>query len=149
MNCVRIATAADSRAVFDLCVGFATSFRPEYEVFARTFPTLLDSPDAHLLVADADDRLVGYLLGFSHPTLFANGPISTVEELTVDATYRHRGVARALMAVFESWSAERGCRYVAVDTRRAEGFYEALGYEASATFYRKMLNPTGAWSEAK
>jgi GNAT superfamily N-acetyltransferase len=141
MNCVRQAQASDLEAVFGLCVGFATSFVPERAAFERAFRSVIEATEARMLVAAVDDRVVGYLLGFEHQTLFANGPVALVEELAVEDEFRRRGVARGLIAVFESWAIERQCRYVSVATRRAAGFYEAIGYEGSAEFYRKLLGP--------
>ena len=45
----------------------------------------------------------------------------------------------ALMAEFERWATERGAALVALATRRAAPFYLALGYEESATYFRKLL----------
>jgi NAD(P)-dependent dehydrogenase (short-subunit alcohol dehydrogenase family) len=37
------------------------------------------------------------------------------------------------------YAASRGCKLAALATRRAAGFYRALGYEESATYFRKLL----------
>ena len=55
------------------------------------------------------------------------------------ADARRRGVGAELMAGFEDWARSRGARLVALATRRAARFYLALGYEASATYFRKLL----------
>lgn len=48
---------------------------------------------------------------------------------------------RNLMAAFEEWAASSGvdARYLALATRRAAGFYRALGYEESASYFKKVL----------
>jgi hypothetical protein len=43
------------------------------------------------------------------------------------------------MHVVESGAADRGAKLIALATRRAASFYEAIGYEVSATYYRKLL----------
>jgi ribosomal protein S18 acetylase RimI-like enzyme len=43
------------------------------------------------------------------------------------------------LTAFERWAAEQGCALVALATRRAAPFYRALGYEDSATYFRKVL----------
>jgi hypothetical protein len=43
------------------------------------------------------------------------------------------------MQDFERWAAERGAKLVALATRRAAPFYQALGYQESATYFRKLL----------
>jgi len=57
----------------------------------------------------------------------------------VEEVQRRDGVGRALMAAFEAWAKSRGSRLVGLATRRAAPFYKALGYEESATFFRKLL----------
>ncbi len=52
---------------------------------------------------------------------------------------RGRGIGRILMDAFERWAATEGCALVALATRRAGPFYRALGYEESATYFRKVL----------
>ena len=47
--------------------------------------------------------------------------------------------ARHLMAAAEDWARARGAAYVALATRRAAPFYQALGYEDSAIYFKKPL----------
>jgi GNAT superfamily N-acetyltransferase len=82
---------------------------------------------------------VGYLLATSHPAFHANGPVAWVEEVMVVARARGTGVGRQLMAAAEDWARARGAAYVALATRRAAPFYQALGYEDSATYFKKPL----------
>jgi hypothetical protein len=44
------------------------------------------------------------------------------------------------MSAFEEWASGQGCVLVALATRRAAPFYRALGYEESATYFRKVLD---------
>jgi GNAT superfamily N-acetyltransferase len=89
-------------------------------------------------------RPVGYLLGFRHPAFFANAPVAWVEEILVRPEYRGRGAGRALMSAFEQQAADQGCALVALATRRAAAFYQALGYQESASYFRKVLgDPAG------
>ena len=138
---IRPATPSDAGAVLEVATAFATSFRVDPGAFSASFERLLTDPDARLLVAahPDDGRVVGYVLGFVHPTFYANGPVAWVEEITVEASLRGQGIGRALMDTFEAWAAERGSRLVALATRRAAAFYGALGYEDSAVYFRKLL----------
>ena len=43
------------------------------------------------------------------------------------------------MAAFEGWAVSQGCAVVALATRRAAPFYRALGYEESASYFRKTV----------
>jgi histone acetyltransferase (RNA polymerase elongator complex component) len=48
-------------------------------------------------------------------------------------------VGRKLMDAAERWSSSAGAAYLALATRRGASFYRALGYQDSATYFRKML----------
>jgi GNAT superfamily N-acetyltransferase len=139
MNLIRRAEPADSGAVFDLTREFATSFQPQVETFEQSFNCLIKQDDALLLVMVEADQLVGYLLGFDHPALYANGLVSWVEEIIVRPDRRRCGLGRDLILHFEQWTAARGSRLVALATRRAASFYAAIGYQESATYFRKLL----------
>lgn len=136
---IRKAEHSDADTLFVLVDQFATSFRPEREGFEASLGHLLADDSAHLLVAELDGALIGYCLGFDHYTFYANGRVSWVEEIMVRQDVRRGGVGRALMDDFEAWARSRGSKLVALATRRAAPFYTALGYEESATYFRKLL----------
>lgn len=135
---IRPARPDDVEQVFALAAELATSFEVRREAFVNSFHSLLAQDSARVLVADSGEELHGYLLGFQHLAFFTNGPIAWVEELMVGAQARRGGVGAALMAEFESWAYGHGCALVALATRRAAPFYQALGYEESATYFRKL-----------
>jgi len=85
------------------------------------------------------NAIVGYLLGSYHGTFFANGPVTWIEELMVSESARGQGVARKLMSSAEEWARGVPTPYVAVASRRAGDFYLRIGYEESATYYRKTF----------
>lgn len=146
MECtVRRANAHDFDSLFALLEQFATSFVPDRESFEGCVGHLLADGSAWLAVAEYDGEIVGYCLGFDHYALYANGRVSWVEEITVKEGLRRMGIGRALMAAFETWAQSRGSRLVALATRRAAPFYEALGYEESAVYFRKLLQYGGEY----
>jgi GNAT superfamily N-acetyltransferase len=136
---IRPARESDAGDLFPLIVEFATSFVPQRDLFEPTLRRVLADQHGCLLVAELDRRVIAYLLGFEHPSFFANGPVSWVEEVAVASPLRGNGIGRALMTRFEQWAASRGSRLVALATRRAGRFYTALGYEESASYFRKIL----------
>lgn len=137
---IRFARAGDAGAVADLAAGLAQSFEFSRASFDRSYPALLAADDACLLVAAGGDAdLLGFLLGFAHLTFYANGRVGWVEEVFVRGGRRGEGVGRALMDAFEGWARERDCALVALATRRAAPFYQALNYEESAVYFRKVL----------
>jgi GNAT superfamily N-acetyltransferase len=137
---VRPAVPGDRDQVWPLARDLATSYVPERPAFDRSFGLLLPDPAALILVAEAPGpRLVGYLLATSHPAFHANGEVAWVEELMVAASARRSGVGRALMAAAETWARHRGAAYIALATRRAAPFYQALPYDESATYFKMPL----------
>ncbi|MBP2705763.1 GNAT family N-acetyltransferase [Microbispora sp. RL4-1S] len=136
---IRGAEQSDGEEIFALAREFAVTFRPERAPFDAALPRLLEDEDAYLAVATVGGTIRGYLLGYAHLTLFANGPVAWVEEAMIERAYRRHGIGRRLLEDFETWARSRGAGYVALATRRAAEFYGALGYEVSATYYRKLL----------
>ena len=139
MTTIRRGELGDCEAVFHLARAFATSFAVERSAFEVSFSALLESPDALLAVAADGERVVGYVLGFDHYALFANGRVSWVEEIMVADDVRRRGVGRRLMEAVEDWAKGRQSRLIGLATRRAEPFYRSLGYDESATYFRRLL----------
>lgn len=135
---IRRAGAADADSVATLAAELVMSFEFSEEAFRASYPGLLASEDACLLLADNGHENLGYLLGFRHLTFYSNGPVGWVEEIVVRHQDRGQGVGRLPMNSFEQWAAEQGCALVALATRRAAPFYHALGYEESATYFRKL-----------
>ena len=136
---VRRAEAGDIEDVAGLAAELALSFEFSKERFLVSYPALLAADDACLLLAADGSGIAGYLLGFRHLTFYANGPVAWVEEVVVRGRDKRRGIGRVLMNAFEEWSVSQGCTLVALATRRAAPFYLRLGYEESATYFRKVL----------
>jgi GNAT superfamily N-acetyltransferase len=136
---IRHAQASDSDGVAGLAGELAQSFAFRGESFRASYPLLVADEGACLLLATGGQQSLGYLLGFRHLTFYANGPVGWVEEIVVRRQDRGQGIGRMLMNAFEDWAATQGCALIALATRRAAPFYHALGYEDSATYFRKVL----------
>jgi GNAT superfamily N-acetyltransferase len=103
------------------------------------YAQVLASADMRLAVACEANEVVGYVLGISHPTFYANGNVAWVEEIMVGEGHRGKGTGKSLMDHFEAWAKSRECRLVSLATRRAADFYQAIGYVESAAYFRKEL----------
>lgn len=136
---VRQAEPRDLNALFELVANFATSFTADREAFEQSAQAILQDEAAWLAVVEQQGEVIGYCLGFDHFTFYANGRVAWVEEIMVKEGYRQQGMVRSLMLGFEAWAKERGSKLIALATRRAAPFYLALGYEDSATYFRKLL----------
>lgn len=136
---VRKATMQDLDSIFDLVKAFATSFHPQKELFIQSFENILNDNKAFAYVAESDNKVVGYSLGFIHSTFFANGNVAWLEEIMIDEKFRREGIGSELVKAFEQKAIDNDCRLIALATRRAADFYSSLGYEESATYFRKLL----------
>ncbi|MEV0146282.1 MULTISPECIES: GNAT family N-acetyltransferase [unclassified Nonomuraea] len=92
---IRPARDSDADELFALAREFATTFRPGRDAFDEALPRLLGDEDALLVTAVKGGRVHGYLLGFTHLTLFADGPVDWVEEAMVRPGSRRQGIGRA------------------------------------------------------
>jgi GNAT superfamily N-acetyltransferase len=139
MLIVRQAEDQDALAMLELARKFVTSFPVDEQAFFDSFSKMSAQSDVFMVVAEHEGQLVGYLLGFDHYTFYANGRVSWVEEITVREDQRRLGIGRLLMESFEAWARSRDSKLVGLATRRAASFYQALGYEESAVYFRKLL----------
>ena len=136
---IREAQLEDVEFVLPLVKEFVTSFEIEERSYRQSFGRLIDSREATILVSEYEGTLIGYCLGFCHDTFYANGKVAWLEEIMVSSVHRREGIGQSMMASFEQWAKAQGCVLSALATRRASRFYLALGYEESATYYRKLL----------
>ncbi len=136
---IREAQSDDRDLLLVLVRKFASSFETRTGSFVKSIEDVLADPNADLLVAERGSSPVGYVLAFHHLTFFANGIVTWIEELFVEDEFRGQGIGRELVVMIEQKAKERDSRLIALATRRAEDFYKAIGYEESATYFRKLL----------
>ncbi|XEC94323.1 GNAT family N-acetyltransferase [Paenibacillus tarimensis] len=130
----------DEDEVFKLAASLATSYKLNKGDFSRIYHDILSNPNADILIAEKDSNIIGYVLVFHHSTFYANGEVSWVEELFVLDEYRGMKIGKQLMELCERKAIERGSKMVALATRRAGDFYNAIGYEESAVYFKKKLS---------
>lgn len=136
---VRPARLEDADAVFGLLTDFATSYRPQRSTFDKHYPIILDASDADMVVADQGGVVIGYALAIDMLTLFANGIVTELIELMVEESSRRSGLGRMLVDGIVSRARSRDAVEVTVPTRRAGPFYERLGFEETANYYKLPL----------
>ena len=138
---VRRATVGDEFALFALVSRFPTPTPPSRETFAEGLRKKLRDPDGFIAVAELAGQLVGYVAGDAHETFYAGGKVAWVDEILVAEDSRRQGIGRALMAEFDSWAENGRCRLIGLATRGAASFYEELGFEDSAGYFKRYLQP--------
>lgn len=136
---IRRATSADAERVWLLLGELGAAFEPNRAAFDANYPTLIDSTDELLLVADDGGEVVGYALTVFSTLLYTNGLSGQLQELVVDESHRRSGAGRALVEAVEAECATRGAAQLVVATRRAAGFYDRLGYYISADYLKRTF----------
>jgi GNAT superfamily N-acetyltransferase len=83
----------------------------------RTYRAALEDPDAHVVVAEDDGRVVGMAVGHVHrPSSFSNELAVELSSVFVHPTHRHRGVARALTEEVAGFARGRGVERLTLKT---------------------------------
>ncbi|WCL50810.1 GNAT family N-acetyltransferase [Leptospira sp. GIMC2001] len=136
---IRKAVTDDIQGVYDLVELFSTTFKVDFECFKVTYSENIIDEKSIILVAMLDKKIIGYCLGFFHSTFYANGKVAILEEIMVMEKFRRKKVGEMLMRDFENWAKSNNISIIGLATRRAAFFYEALNYENSALYFRKLI----------
>jgi GNAT superfamily N-acetyltransferase len=94
----------------------------------------MESRDALVLVASADDGIVGFCTAYYTIHTVRFGPRVWVEELAVHPRWRSRGIGSRLLATAKDWARERGAYHLKLDSALARTdahrFYERESFSA-------------------
>jgi hypothetical protein len=90
MIAVRKALPEDETYVFVLARDLATSYQVNRSSFSSAYSHILASPDVCLMVALSSANIIGYVLGISHVTFYANGNVAWMEEIMVKEDFHGR-----------------------------------------------------------
>ncbi len=125
----------DVDAIFNLILGLA-----KYEQLTDRVtgsPDLLrshlfgDRPYAEAIIAELDDRVIGYALFFHTYSTFLTQPGLYLEDVFVAPEYRRQGVGKSLMTYVAKIAFDRGCgrlEWSVLDwNQNAIEFYQSLG----------------------
>ena len=103
---------------------------------AQRLAEIARHPDHAILVAEADDRVEGWIQ-VSLPRIFETPRQAEIAGLIVDESARSGGIGRQLVAAAETWAHEQGCRAIRVRSNvireRAHAFYEREGFREIKT----------------
>ncbi len=139
MIMIRQAVESDEKALFLLAQNSPALEKLEFEAFQITFIDKIHDTSSYLGVAERNGSLVGYASGNSHSTFYANGRSFWLDAILVESDSRLNGIGRLLMDDVSSWCSKRDCKLVSLATNGAKEFYNALGYDDSARYFKKCL----------
>lgn len=137
---IRHAIADDTVAIFKLANQLHSSMSVEYCEFQSTFERILQRPECACLVLSYSEVIVGYISGYIRPVLIQGGNVAFVDEIVIDPTMRGQSHGTSLMEHFEIWAQGNECALVGLATGGAKGFYEQLGYQSQAGYFKKYLS---------
>jgi GNAT superfamily N-acetyltransferase len=132
---IRPAEEKDVDAIFELILGLAIYEKLTDRVSGNS--DLLRShlfgerPYAEAIVAELDNRVVGFALFFYNYSTFLTQPGIHLEDVFVLPEYRRQGVGKALMTAVAKIAHDRGCgrlEWSVLDwNQNAIEFYQSLG----------------------
>lgn len=153
---VRAGVAADLPALRDLwrqleaVQGPARTLPPVPDAEERalaSFAAAVDDPDARLLVAERDGRVVGMALArLDRPSKMSDEQVVDLGRVVVREGERGRGVGEALVDAAEEFARARGVRFLSAKIFAANAgavaFWERLGFGLSFELRMRRIDPS-------
>ncbi|MHC1684139.1 MAG: GNAT family N-acetyltransferase [Clostridiaceae bacterium] len=125
--------------IYTLSVQLSDRFKIHKDVLKDSLKVIINDKNAILIGIIEGDKLIGYLSGYKHTAIYANGKVSWIDEIVIDKSYRKCGYGRALITEFENIVSQHSVKLVSLSTRGVPQFYEKLGYEGGSTYFKKYL----------
>jgi len=104
-----------------------------------TEPQAMPGPEGSSALAASARQCIGLLNAFEGVSTFRAQPLLNLHDIAVTASWRGRGVGRALMAAAEAYAKARGCCKLTLEV--LEGNTRAIGLYRSAGFDPYELDP--------
>ncbi len=138
---VREAKPGDEPFIVQLIEELAQADGESSPITERYVQEYLAYPGSHILLAEAEGRILGLLSYSVRPDLYHAADSGLVETLIVRGSERGRGVGSALMSGVIGRLASVGCAEVSVstmpDNEGARRFYRSHGLVDEAVFLEK------------
>jgi aminoglycoside 6'-N-acetyltransferase I len=135
---IRRLTGGDERAARDIVRIFRAS-----QVSIDRMSAFLADERNHLIAAVADERPVGYVLGYELQRIDGQGPMMFVYEIEVAEDHRRRGIGRALIEQLKRTCREGRFAKMFVLTEASNT--PAMGLYASAGGQRGAPDTVSFW----
>ena len=104
----------------------------DIKLIAENCRNLLSEANSHILVAEIEGIIVGFVNFTIRKTILHRGLSGLIDELIIDKSYRGKGIGRQLLSSAIEKSRQLGCCEVEVSTEKtnikAREFYRQYGF---------------------
>jgi ribosomal protein S18 acetylase RimI-like enzyme len=111
----------------------------------RGLQLMLATPQARVLVAEAEGKVIGMATGQLTISTAEGGPALLVEDVVVDVAWRGRGIGRRLLTELGDWAVAHNAHRLQLlaDRNNATGldFYRSLGWQVTALICLRKRRP--------
>lgn len=136
---IRNAGIEDKDSIFQLANQLSDFVKIDKDIFSNNYQELISNQNHCILVAELEKSVIGYLSGYFHKTIYANGLVAYVDEIVILNTHRNFNIGTVLMNELEIVAKNKNCILVSLATAGAKGFYEKIGYATKAGYFKKYL----------
>jgi len=114
--------------------GLAEIETPSFQAdFHKVFSLCLDDPQCHIIVAERDAQILGYLTLWLRPCLSHAGLCALIDDLAIAEGARGQGMGRALVEEALKRAQGAGCVEIEVstglDNEPAQSLYRSQGFQ--------------------
>jgi len=140
---IREAKASDLLAIkklmLELIEAMGNTEGIDIKLIAENCRNLLSEVNSHILVAEIEGVIVGFVNLATRKTILHRGLSGLIDELIVAKSYRGKGVGRQLLSSAIEKSRQLGCCEVEVSTEKtntkAREFYRQCGFTERGVFF--------------
>ena len=114
------------------------------EVMLSNCHELLENPYCYILLAEINDKVVGFISFTTRKTILHSGLSGLIDELIVSQNNRGKGIGKKLISAAVEKCKHLGCCEVEVSTEfantKARGFYKTCGFTERGIHFEKELS---------
>ena len=144
---IRKATFSDlpivSELIYEMADSLARKDNVDVNIAVKNYHNILRDGKSHMLLAEADNRIVGFVNFTIRQTLLHIGYSGLVDELVVTNDFRDKDIGSKLLDAAIKECKNLGCCEVEVSTESsnisAVQFYKRYGFDEKGVFLEKDL----------
>ena len=136
---IREAKKGDVEGVLALVMDFSFPANIDEKLFRNAWNEKIIDQNSYIGVAETGNSIIGYVSGYLHYAFYVNGSSFWVDEIYVKEELRRNRVGINLMESISLWIGNGDCKLIALATNGAKEFYNELGFQDSARYFKKYL----------